>query len=245
MRCVDHRRQVLEHNPKEGHIFSTIMHVMARYRGAATCAALGLAAISSHTSFVPNNDQAGGSSSSSSFAAVVSAFAAHRAGSISSRRRPPSSSSPLFMTSTEKTSEGGGGGINYNAVYVPKSGGVGVKSASEMMGVRGASARGLGAPPPRLPPGGRFFTAGGVEIDATVRPLRYTHGDDDGCGDPMDDGCDAYVPSFFSSEGGGGGGEGEEEVLPWGSDGAIERLVDLLDRRKGAVLTSSYEFPGR
>ena len=223
------------------------MHVMARYRGAATCAAMGLAAISSRTSYVPNNDQAGvgtPSYSSSSFAAAVSAFAAHRAGSISSRRRPPSSSSPLFMTSTEKTSEGGGGGggINYNAVYVAKSGGVGVKSASEMMGVRGASARGLGAPPPRLPPGGRFVTAGGVEIDATVRPLRYTHGDDDGCGDPMDDGCDAYVPSFFSSEEGvGGGGEG----LPWGSDGAIERLVDLLDHRKGAVLTSSYEFPGR
>jgi hypothetical protein len=33
--------------------------------------------------------------------------------------------------------------------------------------------------------------------------------------------------------------------MPWGSDGAIERLVDLLDHRRGAVLTSSYEFPGR
>lgn len=31
----------------------------------------------------------------------------------------------------------------------------------------------------------------------------------------------------------------------WGSDGAIERLIDLLDERRGAVLTSGYEFPGR
>ena len=38
---------------------------------------------------------------------------------------------------------------------------------------------------------------------------------------------------------------GEESGLTWGSDGAIERLVDLLDHRRGALLTSSYEFPGR
>ncbi len=61
------------------------------------------------------------------------------------------------------------------------------------------------------------------------------------------DDCEGYVSSFFQHD---NGGEEEEEEsttakLVWGSDGAIERLVDLLDYRKGALLTSSYEFPGR
>lgn len=126
--------------------------------------------------------------------------------------------------------------VDYNAVYVAKQGGAGVKSASEMMGVRGASTRSLGAPPPRPPRGGTFVTEGGVTIDAAVRPLRFTHGDVDEC--PVEEGCDTYVSSFFENG-------GEESGLTWGSDGAIERLVDLLDHRRGALLTSSYEFPGR
>lgn len=140
--------------------------------------------------------------------------------------------------------------INYNAVYVAKEGGIGVKSASEMMGTRG-NTRSLGAPPPRPPRGGKFVTKGGITIDAVVRPLRYTHGDYDVCvglddTDDNDD-CEGYVSSFFQHD---NGGEEEEEEsttakLVWGSDGAIERLVDLLDYRKGALLTSSYEFPGR
>jgi hypothetical protein len=195
---------------------------MARYGLAAMCAAL-----------------AGGR-------AAVSAFTA------ASSPRPTPPAVPLFAgpTETEAPIGGGGGGggfVNYNAVHVAKSGGVGTRSASEMMGSRSGPGRGLGAPPPRRPAGGTFVTPGGVEIDATVRPLRYTHGSagggggDDGCGG--DDDCDAYVPSFFSSA--AAGGEGVEGGMPWGSDGAIERLVDLLDHRRGAVLTSSYEFPGR
>jgi len=94
----------------------------------------------------------------------------------------------------------------------------------------------LGAPPPRPPRGGTFVTQGGITIDATVRPLRYTHGDIDQC---TGDECDVYVSSFFKDE------NGEHNGYSWGSDGAIERLVDLLDDRRGALLTSSYEFPGR
>ncbi len=207
--------------------------VMARYGRAASMHAA-LALLLATTSSIP--------------VAMISAFTAQSslryapiAGRSSSSRfysgASPSSSSRR-MASTDTTTEGGI--VNYNAVYVAKSGGVGVRSASEMMGTRGGGARGLGAPPPRRPAGGKFVTVGGVEIDATVRPLRYTHGivKDDGCGGlGDDDDCDAYVPSFFS--------EGDVGTLAWGSDGAIERLVDLLDHRKGAVLTSSYEFPGR
>ena len=199
--------------------------------------ALGLMVMISSTPFVPNDN---GGSPSLSFASV-SAFTAWRPS------RPPSL--PLYMSTTETGPGEGGfssaavpnnGVINYNAVYVSKSGGLGVRSASEMMSARGSTTRRLGAPPPRRPVGGRFVTLGGVEIDATVRPLRYTHGaNDDGCGEGDD--CDVCVPSFFSSmeDGGEGGG------MSWGSDGAIERLVNLLDHRRGAVLTSSYEFPGR
>ena len=69
--------------------------------------------------------------------------------------------------------------------------------------------------------------------------LHYTHGDVDQCGpDDDEDDCDIYVSSFFEDG-------GEESGLTWGSDGAIERLIDLLDHRRGGLLTSSYEFPGR
>jgi hypothetical protein len=124
---------------------------------------------------------------------------------------------------------------NYNAVYVAKEGGVGVKSASEMMGVKG-NTRSLGAPPASLPRGGTFITEGGITVDSTVRPLRYVHGDIDECN--IDEECDDYVSPFFADG-------GVESGLSWGSDGAIERLIDLLDNRRGALLTSSYEFPGR
>ena len=165
------------------------------------------------------------------------------------RTTPPSH----FMSATEEsttTNTNNKSSTNYNAVYVAKSGGVGVKSASEMMGTRGISPRGLGAPPPRRPVGGTFVTNGGIEINAIVRSLRYTHGNviDDVVN--LDCGED-YVSSFFNSNSsqGGSDGSGGEVVdncgLIWGSDGAIERLIDLLDHRKGAVLTSSYEFPGR
>lgn len=72
-----------------------------------------------------------------------------------------------------------------------------------------------------------------------MRALAYTHGGLDEC--IVDgEGCE-YVPSFFKD------GEGEEsgQDRVWGSEGAIERLVDLLDYKRGALLTSGYEFPGR
>ena len=99
----------------------------------------------------------------------------------------------------------------------------------------------LGAPPPRQPKGGTFLTNGGIQIDAIVRPLLYTHGEVNPC-DIDEEDCESYVSEFFSNE---NGSKEEESEYSWGSDGAIERLIDLLDYRKGALLTSSYEFPGR
>ena len=179
--------------------------------------------------------------------------------SCSHQRR--TTTTPHFMSATEEsttsttntnTNNNKSSMNNYNAVFVAKSGGVGVKSASEMMGTRGISPRGLGAPPPRRPVGGTFVTNGGIEINAIVRSLRYTHGNaiDDVVN--LDCGQD-YISSFFNSptvNSQGSDGDGSGEVvddcrLIWGSDGAIERLIELLDHRKGAVLTSSYEFPGR
>lgn len=124
---------------------------------------------------------------------------------------------------------------DFNSVFVAKEGGAGVKSASEMMGVKG-NTRSLGAPPARLPTGGTFITDGGITVDATVRPLRYVD-DVDECNIDNED-CDDYVSPFFKDS-------GVESGLIWGSDGAIEHLIDLLDHRRGAVLSSSYEFPGR
>ena len=186
---------------------------MARYRFAALSAALGLMS----TSFNNNCNEL-----------FALGFTAPRPQS----RFRQHNKSPLFMSTTERPSESAP--VDYNAVFVAKEGGMGVKSASEMMGMKG-NTRSLGAPPPRPPRGGTFVTEGGVTIDANVRPLRYTHGDIDEC--PADD-CDDYVSSFFEDG-------GEESGLKWGSDGAIERLIDLLDHKRGALLTSSYEFPGR
>jgi len=143
-----------------------------------------------------------------------------------------------YMSTTDNEQEQ----INYNAIHVPKSGGTGVKSASEIMSSKQPLS--LGAPPPRQPKGGSFITKGGIQIDAIVRPLLYTHGDVNPC-DIDEEDCEQYISEFFGSEGEENDSEGEESEYSWGSDGAIERLIDLLDYRKGALLTSSYEFPGR
>ena len=143
-------------------------------------------------------------------------------------------SSNRYMTTTPNNEQEQ---INYNAIHVPKSGGTGVKSASEIMSSKQPLS--LGAPPPKQPKGGSFITNGGIQIDAIVRPLLYTHGDVNPC-DIDEEDCEQYVSEFFESEGKDG-----ESDYSWGSDGAIERLIDLLDYRKGALLTSSYEFPGR
>eukprot|EP00571_Detonula_confervacea_P011901 CAMPEP_0172304458 /NCGR_PEP_ID=MMETSP1058-20130122/5856_1 /TAXON_ID=83371 /ORGANISM="Detonula confervacea, Strain CCMP 353" /LENGTH=1003 /DNA_ID=CAMNT_0013015689 /DNA_START=64 /DNA_END=3071 /DNA_ORIENTATION=- len=194
---------------------------MARYRVAALSAALGLAL-----------------SSFSNNAASTLAFTAPSSSRFTTKsiHRYAKKSSSSFSMSTETETESSGS-TDFNAVYVAKQGGAGVKSASEMMGVKG-NTRSLGAPPPRPPRGGKFVTKGGVTIDANVRPLRYTHGDIDECNAVDGDDCDLFVSPFFENG-------GEESGLTWGSEGAIERLVDLLDHRRGALLTSSYEFPGR
>jgi hypothetical protein len=151
------------------------------------------------------------------FASLLSLLTAPLTASFTPRQSTTMPRTSLSMSTQEHP--------NYNSVYVPKSGGTGVKSASEMMST---NPRSLGAPPPRRPKGGTFVTRGGVTIDANVRALRYTHGE------ICDEEDDCYVSEFF---------EGGDKV--WGSDGAIERLIDLLDERRGAVLTSGYEFPGR
>ena len=175
---------------------------MSRYRFAALCVALGLAAYDAPVS-------------SFQLSPMKHKLAVHTR----------STASTLLHSANP----------DYNAVYVAKEGGVGVKSASEMMGVKG-NTRSLGAPPARLPRGGTFITEGGITVDATVRPLRYVHGDIDECN--VDEECEDYVSPFFRDG-------GVESGLIWGSDGAIERLIDLLDHRRGALLSSSYEFPGR
>mmetsp|Transcript_33236 Transcript_33236/g.80402 ORF Transcript_33236/g.80402 Transcript_33236/m.80402 type:complete len:928 (+) Transcript_33236:119-2902(+) len=201
---------------------------MARYRFAALSAALGLLI---SLSFDLDGKHDGG-------------FARTTTVAFTAPRRPLSRSGNVrfTMTSTSSSAETERpppAAVDYNAVHVAKEGGAGVKSASEMMAANGAPSRSLGAPPPRPPRGGTFVTAGGVTVDANVRPLRYTHGDIDTCSVADDDEqCENYVSSFFEDG-------GEESGLEWGSDGAIERLVDLLDHRRGALLTSSYEFPGR
>lgn len=194
---------------------------MARYRFAALCAAIGSAA--SFTAPRPSFFTSSGIGSSSNI----------RLNGLGSGAAANSDAASA---------------VDYNAIFVAKEGGTGVKSASEMMGGRGGNTRSLGAPPPRPPRGGTFVTDGGVTIDAVVRPLAYTHGDIDQCvepaggsgsgGDVDGEDCEVYVSPFFKDG-------GEENGLSWGSDGAIEKLIDLLDHRKGAVLTSSYEFPGR
>ena len=151
------------------------------------------------------------------------------------------SSVSMSSTAEEKTATTTTTTPNYNSVFVAKEGGQGMKSASELMGASvGGKQLSLGAPPPRPPRGGTFITKGGVTIDATVRPLRYTHGGLDECFTDDEEGCDdVFVSPYFKNHG------GEAKGYTWGSEGAIDQMVDLLDTRRGGLLTSSYEFPGR
>jgi anthranilate synthase len=81
-----------------------------------------------------------------------------------------------------------------------------------------AAAQGLslGAPPVR-PEGGSHLTEGGIEVTAHVQRLTFS--------DPTSTTVDRTDLST--------------------SDGALEDLVNKLDSRKGVLLQSSYEFPGR
>lgn len=79
----------------------------------------------------------------------------------------------------------------------------------------------LGAPPVR-PMGGQQQTKGGIQITANVTPIPFAS------------------PFALSSR----ETDTSANTLP-DSAMAIEELVTLLDHRKGVLLTSSYEFPGR
>lgn len=75
----------------------------------------------------------------------------------------------------------------------------------------------LGAPPVR-PTGGHYLTRGGVAVTAHVQPLPYA-----APGDGTENGTSSEPSSAQ----------------------ALESLVEALDSRRGVLLASSYEFPGR
>ena len=104
---------------------------------------------------------------------------------------------------------------NFNAVPVAKEGGMGVATASQQALEQGLS---LGAPPKR-PEGGHYLTKGGLQVTVQVQPLEFS---------------DAASSASASSSASG-----------TNSAAAIEDLIDKLDHRKGVLLASSYEFPGR
>ena len=106
---------------------------------------------------------------------------------------------------------------DYNGVPVAKEGGLGAVTASQQALARGLS---LGAPPVR-PKGGHYMTKGGVQVTAHVDRLIFSNQQQDG-----------KVSA--------GAAEGTKTSVS-----AIEDLVEKLDYRKGVLLTSSYEFPGR
>ena len=105
--------------------------------------------------------------------------------------------------------------LNGISVVVAKEGGLGAVTASQQALTQGLS---LGAPPVR-PKGGEYLTKGGIQVTAQVERL------------------------LFSKPEGSGTSPKEEQTLT--SSSAIEALVEQLDYRKGVLLTSSYEFPGR
>jgi anthranilate synthase len=106
---------------------------------------------------------------------------------------------------------------DYNGVPVAKEGGLGAATASQQALARGLS---LGAPPVR-PKGGHYLTKGGVQVTAHVDRLTFSNQHD-------------------SKENGG-----SKLSTTTTSASAIEDIVTKLDYRKGVLLTSSYEFPGR
>ena len=110
---------------------------------------------------------------------------------------------------------------DYNGVPVAKEGGLGAVTASQQALARGLS---LGAPPVR-PKGGHYMTKGGVQVTAHVDRLTFSNQQD--------------------GKVNGNAAEGTKAASTATSVSAIEDLVEKLDYKKGVLLTSSYEFPGR
>jgi anthranilate synthase len=112
----------------------------------------------------------------------------------------------------------------YNGVPVAKEGGMGAETASQQAFARGLS---LGAPPVR-PKGGHYMTKGGVQVTAHVERLTFSN--------------DRNVKTTTTKTSMTPSDESKRIAT---SATAIEDLVEKLDYRKGVLLTSSYEFPGR
>ena len=110
---------------------------------------------------------------------------------------------------------------DYNGIPVAKEGGRGVTTASQQAMEKGLS---LGAPPAR-PTGGHYLTKGGIQVTANVEPLAFLDAHETN---------NAAAPVSSS-----------ERQKQDSASSAIEQLVDELDSKKGVLLTSSYEFPGR
>jgi anthranilate synthase len=108
---------------------------------------------------------------------------------------------------------------DYNGVYVAKEGGIGAVTASQQALAFGLS---LGAPPVR-PKGGHYMTKGGVQVTAHVDRLTFSN--------------ELTVKTNTTLPNG-------TKLTPTSAT-AIEELVEKLDYKKGVLLTSSYEFPGR
>jgi hypothetical protein len=111
---------------------------------------------------------------------------------------------------------------DFNAVHVAKTGGRGAVSTAQDALDKDLS---LGAPGTR-PQGGHFLTRGGVQVTAQVNPLKFVKKSVDVFGEEVVD-----TSASVAAEG--------------TSLSAIEDLVNQLDTKRGVLLSSSYEFPGR
>jgi anthranilate synthase len=147
---------------------------------------------------------------------------------------------------------------NNNIPIVEKTGGRGVASASQRAADQGLS---LGAPPKR-PTGGQYMTRGGVQVTAHVQPMEFvsistssTSGNGNGSGGSSTSSNTVTSSSTTTNKNDvttttttttttTNKGEGASSSSS-SAQAALEDLVNELDRKKGVLLASSYEFPGR
>jgi anthranilate synthase len=145
---------------------------------------------------------------------------------------------------------------NNNIPIVEKTGGRGVASASQRAADQGLS---LGAPPKR-PTGGQYMTRGGVQVTAHVQPMDFVSISSNGAGGSSGAGTSSRsstssntVTSTTNKSDGTTTttttttttNNGETASSSTSAQAALEDLVNELDRKKGVLLASSYEFPGR
>lgn len=153
---------------------------------------------------------------------VVDAFTAswtNRRYPLILTRHDTSTFTTTVKTDSSRYSTSNAVATDYNGVPVAKEGGLGAVTASQQALARGLS---LGAPPVR-PKGGHYMTKGGVQVTAHVDRLTFSN--------------------QYDGKTNTGTAEGTKTTAT--SISAIEDLVEKLDYKKGVLLTSSYEFPGR